>query len=231
MTDDAIRQTHHALTQIAEAWPYLPDAKDAALRRRRSDPRPMGADARLTLDHLVRAERGDRLNHRGSLGALPAAPAPVALDVVDAQALAVATMTELAWLCANTLRGRGFGWPPITITLRGTRDFLTIAVAHVRPPLARDMATLLVDAARQLRAALHLDERDDEQEIDGELWVTAYRAGHYLDGVQPTNVRDWRRRGLAVDEHGVDRSVMSDGKRWWPLADLAEAARQVGRAA
>lgn len=232
MTDDAIRQTRHALAQIAEAWPYLADAKDAALRRRQVDPRPMGADARMTLDALVRAERDDRLlavQRYGRMGALPASPAPVALDVVDAQTLTATTMRDLAWLAANVLRGRGFGWPPIQITLEGTRDFLAIAVAHVSPQQARDMADHLVDAARQLRASLSLDERDDEQEIDGELWVTAYRAEHYLEGAKATNVRDWHRRGLVVDEQGVDRSLLSDRRRWYPLVDLDRAAEAVGR--
>ncbi len=238
MTDDAIRQTRHALAQIAEAWPYLVDAKDAATRRRRTDPRPMGAEARLTLDALVRAERDDRLlavQRYGRMGALPASPAPVALDVVDAQAHAAATMRDLAWLAANVLRGRGFGWPPITITLAGTRDFLAIAVAHVSPQQARDMADQLVDAARQLRAALDLDVREDEAYIRlGDhlvLFVTAHSASQRLEGVHPTNVRDWHRRGLVVDEHGADRSLLSDRRRWYPLPDVERAAAKVGRGA
>jgi hypothetical protein len=238
LTDDAIRQTRHALTQITEAWPYLPDAKDTALRRRQPDPRPMGADTRLTLDALVRAERDDRLlaaQRDGRMGALPASPAPVALDVVDAQTDAAATMRDLAWLAANVLRSRGFGWPPLTITLQNTRDFLHIAVAHVGPNFARDMAAQLVDAATQLRAALDLDVREDEAHVllDGKLvlFVTAYRAGHHLDGVYATNVRDWHRRGLVVDEHGADRSLMSDRRRWYPLPDIERAAVAVGRGA
>lgn len=236
MTADAVRQTRHALTQIAEAWPYLPDAKDTALRRRRPDPRPMGAEARLTLDALVRAERDDRLlavQRYGRMGALPASPAPVALDVVDAQALAVRTMVELAWLAANVLRNRGFSWPPLAFTLDATRDFLAIAVAHVGPGLARDMAAQLVDAARQLRAALDLDVRDDEAWIETEtevvLFVTAYRASQILEGVNPANVRDWHRRGLVVDEHGADRSLLSDRRRWYPVDDIERAAEAVGR--
>ncbi|GAA1026858.1 hypothetical protein GCM10009557_06060 [Virgisporangium ochraceum] len=236
MTDDAVRQTRHALTQITEAWPFLPDAKDAALRRRRPDPRPMGAEARLTLDALVRAERDDRLlavQRYGRMGALPASPAPVALDVVDAQALTAVTMRDLAWLAANVLRGRGFGWPPITITLHGTRDFLTIAVGHVGPSLARQMADDLVDCARQLRAALDLDVRDDQVWIqlgdERVLFVTAHRAGHHLDGVHATNVRDLHRLGRVVDEDGADRSLLSDRRRWYPLPDVERAAAKVGR--
>lgn len=60
--------------------------------------------------------------------------------------------------------------------------------------------------------------------VSGEWWVTAAR-GAYLLGpdVTPALVRDWRRRGLVVDEHGLDRSRLSAGRRWYPLADLQRA--------
>ncbi len=220
---DAVRQARHALAEIAQAWPHLDDAKDASLRRGRQ-PRRMGAVAAATLDDLIRVGRGDRLDQqRAGRYPLPASPTPVALDVVDAEQLVRATLIELSWIAASVLRGRGFGWPPLTVTVDNASAFLRVAVAHVPAHLQRDTADLLTEAARQLRAALDLDVCDDEATIGGRLWVTARRAEHYLPGVKAINVRDWARRGLVVDEHGHDRSLMSDGRRWYPLADLRRA--------
>lgn len=229
MTDlDAVRQTRHALHQIREAWPYLDDAKDASLRTTR-DRRPMGAIAIATLDDLVRAERGDRLGQqRAGRYPLLNAPAPAALDVVDAEQLARGTLVELSWLAASALRGRGFGWPPLQVTPTNAAHFLAAAVPHLGDQLARDTADLLTEAARVLRLALHLDVQDDEAVVDGRLWVTAKRAEHYLPEAKPTNVRDWARRGLVVDAQGNNRSVISDGRRWYPLADLRRARDHVG---
>lgn len=233
MTDlDAVRQTRHALAQIREAWPYLDDAKDASLRKGRPEPRPMGTEARLTLDDLIRAERGDRLaQQRAGRYPLPPAPAPVALDVVDAEQLVRATLVELSWLAASALRTRGFGWPPLQVTPANATDFLAAAVPHLADQLARDTADLLTDAALALRAALGLDIREDETVIDGRLWITAKRAEHYLPDAKPHNVHDWYRRGLVIDANGNNRSVISDRRRWYPLADLRRARDQVKRQA
>lgn len=225
MTDpDAVRQARYALAQLAEAWPYLDDAKDATLRRGRSV-RHLGAVAAATLDDLIRAERGDRLaGERRRLVPLPPMPTPLALDVVDAEQLAIATLVELSWLAASALRGRGFGWPPLHVTPHNASAFLVVALAHVGEALARDMADLLTESATALRAALGLDDHEEDRiHLHGIVWVTARRAEHELPGVTAANVRDWHRRGLVVDQHGNDRSLLSDRRRWYPLADLWRA--------
>ena len=230
MTDiDAVRQVHHSLGELAEAWTYLDDdALDAASRRRRHDPRPMGAGAAATLADLIRVEREARVpNARKGYIPLPATPSPAALDVVDAEAFAMSALLELSWLAASMLRGRGFGWPPLQITRDNAAAWLHLAVRHVPDSLAREMADLLADAAAQLRAVLGIDVRDDEVVIDGRMWVTAHRAQARVEGAKPHNVRDWHRRGLVVDEHGRDRSVLSDRRRWYPLADLRRAKAAV----
>lgn len=56
---------------------------------------------------------------------------------------------------------------------------------------------------------------------DGELWVTAARASHYLGrDVTPALVRDWYRRQLLHDHDGLDQTRMVGGRRWYPLGLL-----------
>lgn len=231
MTADAVRQARHALQQLTDAWPHLADAKDTTLRRGHPEPRRMGAATAATLDTLIRAERGERvLAERQRRVPLPPMPTPAALDVLDAEATAVGVLIELSWIAASTLRTRQFGWPPLHVTPANASAFLHLAVAHVSTTLAHDMADALTHAATQLRAALRLDENEDERiHLHGLTWITARQAERELPGVTSANIRDWHRRGLIVDQHGNDRSLLSDGRRWYPLADLWRAHHAVGR--
>lgn len=226
-----------ALTQIAEAWPYLADAKDAALRRRRPEPRQLGARAALTLDDLIRAERGDRvLGERARRVPQPAMPTPAALDVVDAEAVAATALRDGAYLAASYLRGawrRGTGWwTPTWMSPLGAGAYLWRALDWLGPVLVDDLAVMLGQAAGTLRGALLLDQSDDQVWHDGELWVTAEGVRPHLPDMTADNVRDWQRRGLIVDQAGVDRSRIGAGRRWWPLRDVRRAHRRIrGKAA
>lgn len=60
--------------------------------------------------------------------------------------------------------------------------------------------------------------------VGGEWWVTATCGADRLGpDVTAALVRDWRRRGLVVDERGHDRTRLARGRRWYPLADLQRA--------
>lgn len=227
----AVQRAHTALARITTTWPLLEPAKDATLAKRRPEPRAMGKTTSASLDALLKAERGERLTAGHTVTCSAPSAAPLDLAVTDAEALVVTTLRDLAWLAASTLRTKRLGWPALQWSVPVACDFLRLAVTHVSPPLAADMATQLGQAQRALEAALQLDRHDDQLYRNGLWWVTTAGAARRL-GVSPDNVRDWHRRGLAVDEHGHDHSIAlggTGGTRWHRLTDIQRAARTVGR--
>ncbi len=226
-----VHRVHQALARLRAAWPLLHDLRDAATARRRPEPRTMGRATQASLDTLLRLEREERAGRQARLSA--PSPAPADLDVIEAEQHATIVLRDLCWLSANMLRGPwlpGPGW--WTMPHPWTVSRALYALHHAAPwwpaALAVDAAYDLGQAATGLEQAVQLDRRDDELRIAGETWVTTARGAERL-GVSVDNVRDWDRRRLVVDQDGHDRSVMSAGSRWYPLADLRRAARTVGR--
>lgn len=156
----AVERIRVACAQIIEAWPYLNAARDATMSRSPGSGRVLTARAALTLDDVIRAERGGRLfNERHGHVPLPATAAPVNVHIVDVERAATETLRDLAWWAASHLAGQGWGWPPLRPTIPGDPcAFLTCAAKHLGG-IARPAGAELASTATRLFRAVGLDEQ------------------------------------------------------------------------
>lgn len=217
---NVVRIARCHLDRLAAAWPMLDDHRDNTLTRRSPTTRHLGRAAALTLDDLIRVERGGRLsNERKGLHPLPASPTPVDLGLLDAEQLTVGALVELSWLAASTLRTRNLGWPPIVQDVPTMIAWLRLTVAMVPANLAQATADGLGAAWSALETALGLGATDEQIWHSGDLWVTALRGAELLH-ITAATIRQWHARRYIVDQHGNDVTLLRAGRRWYPMRAL-----------
>lgn len=162
MSDPTTAQTARlAIGHILEAWPYLDEARQAALRRERPRRGPLTAAQRAELDALVRAERLDRLGQqRRGLVPQPAVAAPARVAIIDAEVHTRQTLVDQVYAVAEQLGTNRWWWlPALDGPVPSLAMWLDLHVDDLDANQGTRLAGTLNQTAQQLLSALRLTEQ------------------------------------------------------------------------
>lgn len=146
----ALQTARLHIGQIRVCWPMLDDARTARISRPSV---ALSGRAAASRDEDLRAERADR-DAAIAYRALAAAPAPVNLAVVDAEAEVRTLISELSWLIRSDLRDWSRLIEPPPDDIDGRLTWLTGMLDNAAPTVVLAAGLALPPAARGLTRAV-----------------------------------------------------------------------------
>lgn len=197
----ALQQARLHIGHIRTAWPHLEDARDATLRRQARVTATISAKAAETRDAELRAERADR-EHAERYRALPAAPVPANLALVDAEVDAHATVVATIWAVRSDLRQWSRIVPDIPAPFHGKLSWLTGGLGYTSPDVVDQAARDLTTTARRLTTVLGR-RLDDDWNPNGRRCPACTQRSLFAWTVS-TDTREWtvECRGQVTDDRG-----------------------------
>lgn len=153
----ALQTARLSIGQIRLCWPMLGDARTTRVSRPHV---ALSGRAAATRDADLRAERADR-DSTTTYRALAASPAPVRLEVVDAERNAVEALTALHWTIRSDLRQWQRYLVPWPTGIQQRLTWLTTMLDATSAAAVDQAAEELPRIARTLAAAVGHQLADD----------------------------------------------------------------------